>query len=174
MDGGHLLTRFEDAGIVQDGDLPGETRVTCIVQSRSVGPDGPVVELLGLVEGLDDMGVGRFLLRWNLRQGVPASVLGGPFAIRLPLVLARVDNPEAVRLLTSLQDNDGVVLHGTALEAWQWGVPVPPARAGPAKPGAPRLAQPSRADLECWEALRLAADVGGLPQPVPERAQQGR
>ena len=171
MDSGHLLTRFEDAGIVREGDLPADTRVTCIIQSRTVGPEGPVLELLGLVEGLDDMGVGRFLLRWNLRQGIPASVLGGPFAMRLPLVLARVDNAEAVRVLTGLTDSDGLVLHGTALEAWQRG--TAPAATRPDQRLA-RKATPSRADLECWEALRLAADVGGVPQPVQETAQPGR
>ncbi len=166
---GHRVTRFEDAGILRDADLPSDTRMTCILLARRNGPVGPVVELLALLEGLDDAAVGRFLLRWNLRQGLPASVLGGPFALRLPILLARVGNPDAARFLGNLRDTDGLVLQGTALEGWQ-ALPAGEAAAAPHAEGAGsasvRVAAPSRADLECWEALRLAADVGGLPTPA--------
>lgn len=175
MPGGHQVTRFDDAGILHDGDLPADTRLTCIVLSKEPGPEGPVLQLLGLLEGVDDLGVGRFLLRWNLRQGAPATVLGGPFAVRLPLVLARVGNAEAAGLLGGLDMAAGLVLQGTALEAWQpASVPGVPREAAPVG-ATPRTASASRADLECWEALRLAADVGGMPAPAvrPDRPAHG-
>lgn len=171
----HVVTRFEDAGVLRDGDLPPETRLTCIPVGRSATAEGPVLELLGLLEGADDMAVGRFLLRWNLRQGLPASVLGGPFALRLPLVLARVPDPETAKLLGGLGPGDGLVLVGTALETWR-PRPTGADHAGSPAPAAAsvRVAAPSRTDLECWEALRLAADVGGLPAAGEAMPGRGR
>lgn len=147
------------------GDLverhPG-SRVTSV-------PCGPAkagrIDHLALVEGIPRSAVAQLLLAWNLRYGVPAEVIGDPFALRLPVILAAALPPWS-GILTASDDLAvaGAVVEDGTVEQWVLCKDGAHARilarlrnavtghsAAEIVEGEPRTR-----DLECWDVLREA------------------
>jgi molybdate-binding protein len=94
-DGADVAGRHVVVHIPSRGTLLGETverhpgaRATLVQLARREVGHSSIVDNFALVEGVPDHAIAQMLLAWNLRYGVPASVVGGPFALRLPV---RVD-----------------------------------------------------------------------------------
>jgi hypothetical protein len=183
MTADYVVVRTPSAGTLT-GDLvrdhPG-SRVTSV-------PCGPArggrMDQLALVEGVPLSAVAQLLLAWNLRFGVPAQVLGDPFALRLPIVVPASVHPwkgllEASEGLTVA----GNVVHGDCIEEWirctdhaQAQRVIGQLRLAAGSGGAEVMAgTPRPHDLECWEVLHQAvAWEGAELVAVPDQALHRR
>jgi len=166
----HVAIRLPSAGTLL-GDLVREhagSRVTTIPVARSPGR----VDHLALVEGVPDHAVAQMLLAWNLRYGVPAQVLGDPFALRLPVLVPAIGVPAIESLLA--MDADLQVAGSVGEADWfeQW-IACPDADAAHrlvarlrGRLGAHVLDVDVRAprpqDLDCWAVLH-EADLASAP-----------
>jgi hypothetical protein len=153
------------------------SRLSAVEVGRHIGAHGSMVDFLALVEGIPDHDIAGLLLAWNLRYGEPAQVLGGPFALRLPVAVDALPN---LGLSSILRSGGGVptntVVVGDHIQAW-FACPTP----GEAAQLAQRLRKalrgvdgaqveardPTPEDLECWGLLRLAAEVGAQAIELP-------
>jgi hypothetical protein len=147
---------------------PGST-VTCIMSGQHQHEGRPIVDHVALVEGLPDAALSGVLLSWERQFGEAPQVLGGPFALRLPVALDG-QHPPTVALCLRLKDilpDVAQRLHGDVMELWgRCDGAADAARrrdqVARAMAGYPDLsvdvAQPTAADLECWELLRVAAE----------------
>jgi hypothetical protein len=148
-------------------------RVTSVPTAWTAGPGGESLELLALVEGLADTELAGLLLAWRHRIGRPATVVGGPFALRLSVAVDAV--PPGVQGLLRL-DRElplmGAVAEGGWLEQWFVcrGMDEAEEVAGrlrealrPVPDAVARIGSPRPRDLHCWEVLQYA---GGLAPPL--------
>jgi hypothetical protein len=142
--------------------------VTCVTAGMHDHDGRPVVDHMALVEGLPDAAIASVLLAWSRQHGEPAQVLGGPYALRLPVAL---DAPHTdtvatcLRLAYELPDVTQRV-YGDVLELWGACRSEEEARrrrdqiarafAGPGILSV-EVAQASPQDAECWSLLRAAA-----------------
>lgn len=157
------------------GDLvrrhPG-SRVTAV-------PCGPArqgrLDHLALVEGIPPFEVAQLLLAWNMRYGVPAEVLGDPFALRLPvLVPAAIPPWNAILAASQGLTVGGNVIEGEHVEQWIQCADAAQAqrvagllRALVGHSQAELIAGPPRSrDLECWAILRQAVELDDPAAPT--------
>ncbi|MHB1261569.1 MAG: hypothetical protein ACYC2H_07615 [Thermoplasmatota archaeon] len=171
MSGSYVVVRIPSRGTLL-GEMvarhPG-SRVTCIISGRHEHDGHPIVDHLALIEGLPDAELSGLLLGWKRMYGEAPQVLGGPFALRLPVALDGQHTP-TVALCLRLGEVFPEVsqrLYGGMMELW--GRCESPAdavvqgdRVRRVMTGFPVLSvdvgQPSHQDVECWELLRTAAD----------------
>jgi hypothetical protein len=158
-----------------DGTLVGQTvaqhpgaRLSCVGAGLHEHDQRQVADHVALVEGVPDVAVAGMLLAWRTRYGESPQVLGGPFALRLPVDLAgdRTGVEAAcLRLGASLPDPRQVVT-ADGLEIWspygsEDAAQLALAGLRPLMAGMPILwsgtAQARRDDLEAWSVLREAA-----------------
>lgn len=174
MSGTHVRIRLGANGMVAS-DLvkahPG-ARLACIEVGRRQTNHGLVVDHFALAEGLPAEAISDLLGAWDERYGMPASSVGAPGALRLPLPLDQVTTPGVVEL--HRMELPGAVAAGHVLQGGLcdlWVECQDPARAealaawlrGSLPAGVEAtvaVGDPSVADRECWAALRLAADIG--------------
>jgi len=173
--GDHVVVSLPSEGLLA-GDVvrrfQGSKLTGVVVGSTS----GPVLEFVALLEGVPKHAVAGLLLEWNLRYGLPCHVLGDALALRLHLPVDRLD-PGAAALLGAAQGLDvaATVFHADRLEQW-----FDCQSAAQAQRTADRLRlrlkdvrgalvetrSPTVQDLECWQVLRLAAEVSPPNQPI--------
>ena len=171
MPGSYVVVRLPS-----DGTLIGEavarhpgSAITCVVSGRHEHDGHAIVDHLALVEGLPDAELPGLLLGWKRLYGEAPQVLGGPFALRLPVALDGHHTPTValcLRVGEILPDVCQRVENGV-LELWgrckgSADAAVQAARVRRALADLPVLsievAEPPRRDVECWELLRMAAD----------------
>jgi hypothetical protein len=170
MVGSYVVVRLPSRGTLLGEAVarhPGSV-VTCVTAGMHDHDGRPFVDHLALVEGLPDAAIASVLLAWSHQHGEPAQVLGGPFALRLPVAL---DAPHTetvatcLRLAYELPDvtqrlcGDVLELWGacrTPDEAQRKRDQIRRAFAGPGVLSV-EVAHASRQDLECWALLRTAA-----------------
>lgn len=146
-------------------------RLACIEVGRRTTPEGLLVHHFGLAEGLPAEAVSGLLETWHRRYGIRATTAGTPFALRLPLPLGQVATPgiaELHHLPLQAAQPLGHVLQAGRCDLWIACADAEAARAlarqlagqlPPRLPVAVDVGEPAWADLECWEALRLAHEV---------------
>ena len=170
MAGTHVVVRLPGAGTLFGEAVarnPG-ARMTSIVAGRHEHDGRLFVDHLALVEGLPADEIGRLLLAWGKRYGEPPQVLGGPFALRLPIALD-VQHTAAAATILRLEHELPDVSHRFAdgtVELWS-----PCGTRDLAEHRAAQLAnalasmpvlwlgtaEPRPEDADCWALLRAAA-----------------
>ena len=167
--GSHVVVRIPHEGTLFGPVVarhPG-SRVTAIVAGRRQEAGRHFVDHLALVEGLPDSEVAAVLLGWKRRYGESPEVLGGPFALRLPVDLGLRQPPtvSAMLRLAGALPGAGCVLEDGAAELWSpCGTPEQAERrcaqlrqelAG--LEASVEAAEPRPEDADCWSVLRVAA-----------------
>lgn len=167
---GHAVVRLPGSGTLL-GEVVARhpsSLVTCVGLGRHSHASREVLDHLALLEGIPDHAVAQLLLAWARRYGEPPQVLGGPFALRLPVDLGlRHTHIEAACLrIGGRHPAVRMRLSGEALELW-----VPCASAAEASQvlgslrellhGIPVLsmftADPQPEDVLAWSLLQEAA-----------------
>ncbi|MFA5944977.1 MAG: hypothetical protein WC876_10995 [Candidatus Thermoplasmatota archaeon] len=152
--------------------------VTCIGSGRHEHDGRSIADHVALVEGLPDAEISTLLLSWKRVHGEAPQVLGGPFALRLPVALDG-DHTPTVALCLRLGEvlpNMAQRLQGGVLELW--GCCANPTDAEEKRVGVQRIlaglpvlsvevTAPSPQNLECWDLLRMAANEVVLDCQVP-------
>lgn len=143
--------------------------MTSIVAGRHEHAGRAFVDHLALVEGLPAPAVAELLLAWGTRYGEPPQVLGGPFALRLPIALD-VDHTAAAATILRLEQELPDVGHRfreTGVELWSpCGTPALAERRSQQLRGILRgmpvsavgTGTPPQDTLDCWAVLRMAAE----------------
>lgn len=171
MPGSYVVVRLPSHGTLLGEAVarhPGSA-VNCIVSGRHEHGGRTIVDHLALVEGLPDAELSGLLLSWQRNYGEAPQVLGGPFALRLPVALDGQHTPTVALCLRLGEVLPDVAqrLQGGVMELWgRCDSPaealVQSERVRRAMAGLPILSietrNPTYPDLECWELLRLAAD----------------
>lgn len=175
MAGPFVVVRFPLAGTLAGqtvAENPG-ARLSCVGAGAHEHDRRKMADFLALVEGVPDVAVARMLMAWRPRYGEAPQVLGGPFALRLPVDLGGDHTgveAACLRLGASLPEACYVVASG-GIEVWsRHGSEEAALRAlaalQPILQGMPVVwagtAQARPDDLEAWEVLREAA-VGLMP-----------
>jgi hypothetical protein len=170
MPGTHVVVKLPGTGTLFGEAVarnPG-SRMTSVVAGRHEHQGRPFLDHLALVEGLPDDEVARLLLSWGKRYGEPPQVLGGPFALRLPIALD-VQHTAAASTILRLEHELPDVSHRFAestVELWS-----PCGTRDLAERRAAQLetmlrsmpvlwlgtAEPRPEDADCWSLLRTAA-----------------
>lgn len=171
MPGTYVVVRLPSHGTLL-GDMvarhPG-SQVSCVLSGRHEHDGRPVLDHLALIEGLPDAELAALLMGWKRLYGEAPQVLGGPFALRLPVALDRQHDPTVALCLRLGEVLPGVShrLYGGVVELWGRCETSAEAAAQGERirrtlAGLPILsidvAQPSAEDIECWDLLRAAAD----------------
>lgn len=167
----HVRVRIPSQGTVA-GDVVRSkqgARISCVEIRRRSTATGLVVDHIGLAEGLTSREVTELQGAWQRKYGEPATPLGAPFALRLPLPLAHASpgvahlhrqelgTAQAVGHVLSGQDCDLWIACPSALHAEDLAETLRPLVTGLG--GSVAVGDPAAADLECWATLRLAAEV---------------
>lgn len=172
MAGTHVRVRIPSAGTVAGDVIQSRhgARLACIEVGRRRTPLGVVVDHFGLAEGLDARDIDELLAGWARKYAEQASCVGAPFALRLPLPLVHATPQVATLHAQDLGAASpvGHVLSGGNCDMW---IACPSAAHAEglaqslrafltSMDGSAAVGDPAPADLECWAALRLAAEAG--------------
>lgn len=158
-----------------------QARVTSVPTGWREGPDGRVMDLIALVEGLPDVALAEVLLAWSRRYGEPAQVLGESFALRLPVRVASVRAPGMASVLHTTEGLPvwGNVAAGDWSEQWMRFPDRPSAELAAAQLRqrllgidglTVRVADPRPDDADCWEVLHAAAGAALHMAAAPAEA----
>ena len=170
MPGSYVVVRLPSQGTLIGEAVarhPGSA-VTCVASGRHEHDGHPIVDHMALVEGLPDAELPGLLLGWKRLYGEAPQVLGGPFALRLPVALDGQHTPtvELCLRLGEILPEASQRIHGGVVELWgrcasPADAALQVARVRRALAGMPVLSieagEPQRRDVECWELLRVAA-----------------
>lgn len=171
MPGSYVVVRFPNRGTLVGEAVaryPG-AEMTSIVAGRHEHAGRAFIDHLALIEGLPAAAVAELLLAWGRRYGEAPQVLGGPYALRLPIALDVHHTAAAAAILRLEQELPDVAhrFREAGVELWSpCGSPALAerrrARLREVLSGMPvtgiGTGEPSPDDLECWSLLRTAAD----------------
>ena len=170
MSGAFVVVRLPSDGTLV-GKLVAEhpgARLSCVSAGTHRHERRQLADHVALVEGIPEIAIARMLLAWRNRNGEAPQVLGGPFALRLPVDLGGAHSraeAACLRLGASLPDPRQVVT-ADAIEVWsqfptQAMAELALAGLRESLQGMPVLSadveRPRRPDLEAWSVLQEAA-----------------
>ncbi len=170
MSGSYVVVRLPSHGTLLGEAVARHagSQVSCVVSGRHEHDGRLIADHFALVEGLPDAELSSLLLAWKRLYGEAPQVLGGPFALRLPVALdGHYTSTVALCLrLGEVLPHLSQRLYGGVMELWgrcesPSDAVVQGERVRRVMAGLPILsvevAQPTQEDLVCWELLRSAA-----------------